>query len=116
TAFVPIQFLTGTGPFNTPKTADVPGISDFQGPQWHAMNWPSSSSPDSDLTNKRVGIIGTGPSAIQIVGEISKPEVGIKELKVYQRSPGHCLPRDDRPFREITKWVFRRFPWVLEAY
>ena len=67
---------------------DIEGRDEFQGPAFHSAEWDHSV----DLTGKRVAIIGTGASAIQIVPEI----VGqVGELQLYQRTPPWVVPRSN---------------------
>ncbi|KAF7890124.1 uncharacterized protein EAF02_002539 [Botrytis sinoallii] len=80
--------VSAAGAFGMPKKADIAGLKTFKGEQWHLGSWPK----DDDLKNKSVAVIGTGQSAGQAIPSIY-PEV--KQLTVYQRSPGHCLPRND---------------------
>ena len=72
--------VTAVGFFNRPSTQKFPGESSYKGTIFHSDRWPG----DLDVTDKRVAVIGTGASAMQIVPSIA-PEV--KHLTVYQRSP-----------------------------
>lgn len=96
------------GQLNRPKWANIPGASNFKGEVFHTAQWDHTV----DLTNKRVSIIGTGPSAGQVIPMIAKT---VKELNVYQRSPPHVLPRNDYYFSSLTKAVFKYVPlaWRL---
>lgn len=84
------------GPLSQPKYPDVDGLDSFDGVVMHTARWDH----DVDLRGKRVGIIGTGASAVQIIPEIA-PEV--EQLTVFQRTPIWCLPKLDfrlaAPFR-----------------
>jgi cation diffusion facilitator CzcD-associated flavoprotein CzcO len=81
----------------------VPGLDSFEGPAFHTAQWRH----DVDLTGKRVAVIGTGCSAIQVVPSI-QPIVA--NVDVYQRSPGWTLPKMDFAYKERTKKLFERFP------
>ena len=84
------RFVIGaTGVFNDPRLPDIAGISDFEGETVHTARWDH----DLSLEGKRVGIIGTGASAVQVIPEIA-PEV--EQLTVFQRTPIWCLPKPDR--------------------
>lgn len=100
--------VSGTGAFSQIKFPDIPGIEDFKGTKFHSANW----NHDYDLKGKRVGVIGTGASAIQFVPEIQPL---VSKLELFQRTPPWILPRLDRPFTEREKFLFKRFP-VLQAY
>src|SRR4051812_6695748 len=95
--------LTACGQLSTPRIPPLPGLEDFAGPAFHTARWDH----DVDLTGKRVAVIGTGCSAIQVVPAI-QPQVA--HVDVYQRSPGWTLPKMDFAYRERTKWLFERFP------
>ncbi len=100
--------LVAIGPLNRPARPRLPGLSSFQGHTFHSSEWDT----DHDLTGKRVGVIGTGASAIQFVPQIA-PVVG--QLSLFQRSAPWVLPRLDRAFSETEKTWFRRLPvlqWV----
>jgi cation diffusion facilitator CzcD-associated flavoprotein CzcO len=95
--------LTACGQLSVPSVPPLPGLDDFEGPAFHTARWRH----DVDLTGKRVGVIGTGCSAIQVVPAI-QPLVA--RLDVYQRSPGWTIPKMDGPFSERAKRLFQRFP------
>ena len=80
--------VTACGQLSVPKTPPIPGLDGFEGPAFHTAEWRH----DVDLAGKRVAVIGTGCSAIQVVPAI-QPEVA--QLDVYQRSPGWTLPKMD---------------------
>ena len=91
-----------TGVFTNPQPPDVPGLGDFAGTTMHTARWDDSV----DLRGKRVGLIGTGASAVQVIPSIA-PEVA--ELTVFQRTPIWCLPKLDGPLpgalRAVLRWV-----------
>ena len=88
------------GPLHRPKLPGISGVSSFQGHTFHTSRWDydytggDSTGNLSKLADKRVGIIGTGATAIQCV-----PHVGAaaKELFVFQRTPSSVDIRDNRP-------------------
>ncbi|MBW0271611.1 monooxygenase [Nocardia sp. MH4] len=82
--------ISATGVLTRPKLPDIPGIEDFAGITMHTSRWDHRQ----DLRGKRVAIIGTGASAVQVIPEIA-PEVA--QLTVFQRTPIWCLPRPDMP-------------------
>jgi cation diffusion facilitator CzcD-associated flavoprotein CzcO len=95
--------VNGVGPLSRPIIPDIPGIDGFTGPAFHSAQW----DPDLDLTGKRVGIIGTGASAVQIVPSIVD-QVG--EMTVFQRTPSWVLPRVERTFSPAERFVLRNVP------
>jgi cation diffusion facilitator CzcD-associated flavoprotein CzcO len=95
--------VTACGQLSVPKVPSVPGLDDFEGPAFHTAAWRH----DVDLAGKRVALIGTGCSAIQ-VGPAIQPEVA--RLDVYQRSPGWTLAKSDHEYSPLHRTVFRRLP------
>ena len=95
--------LTACGQLSVPKIPPIPGLERFQGPAFHTASWRH----DVPLQGRRVAVIGTGCSAIQVVPAI-QPTVG--QLDVYQRSPGWTFPRMDFAYSERAKRLFERFP------
>ncbi|GED99975.1 monoxygenase [Gordonia spumicola] len=88
------------GPLSQPKSPDIPGLDSFAGVTMHTSRWDHSV----DLAGKRVGIIGTGATAVQVIPEIA-PITG--HLTVFQRTPIWCLPKLDvalpRPLRSAMR-------------
>ena len=95
--------ISATGPLADPALPDVPGLADFPGEVFHSARW----NHDFDLTGKRVAVVGTGASAIQIIPEI-QPLVG--RLTLFQRTPAWVLPRRDRRVSAIEQWLYRHVP------
>lgn len=95
--------VTACGQLSVPKVPPLAGLEDFDGPAFHTAEWRH----DVDLAGKRVALIGTGCSAIQ-VGPAIQPEVA--QLDVYQRSPGWTLAKGDREYSGLSRAAFRRLP------
>src|SRR3954447_17343347 len=95
--------VTACGQLSVPSVPPLPGLDSFEGPAFHTAQWRH----DVDLTGKRVAVIGTGCSAIQVVPAI-QPKV--QSVTVYQRSPGWTIPKMDYAYSERTKRLFERFP------
>jgi cation diffusion facilitator CzcD-associated flavoprotein CzcO len=95
--------VTACGQLSAPKVPPLAGLEDFEGPAFHTAEWRH----DVDLAGKRVALIGTGCSAIQ-VGPAIQPEVA--QLDVYQRSPGWTLAKGDFAYTRSLRAVFRRLP------
>ena len=73
------HLVSAIGGLTIPRYPDIPGIEDFQGDRIHTARWPAGY----DLSGKRVGVIGTGASATQLISNIVDQ---VKELTVFQRS------------------------------
>lgn len=98
------QFLvSGAGALHLPLIPDFEGLDQFQGRAFHSAEWDHSV----DLAGKRVAVVGTGASAIQIVPEIVK-DVGA--LQLYQRTPAWVLPRPNNAFPMWMRRVFSVVP------
>jgi cation diffusion facilitator CzcD-associated flavoprotein CzcO len=95
--------VTACGQLSVPSTPSIPGLEDFEGPAFHTAEWRH----DVDLAGKRVAVLGTGCSAIQVVPAI-QPTVA--QLDVYQRSPGWTLPKMDFEYSARAHAISRRFP------
>ena len=97
------MLLTACGQLSVPKVPPIAGIGDFEGPAFHTAEWRH----DVDLAGKRVAVVGTGCSAIQVVPAI-QPEVA--QLDVYQRSPGWTFPKMDYEYSLRARALFKRLP------
>ncbi len=97
--------LTACGQLSVPKKPPIQGLESFSGPAFHTAEWRH----DVDLTGKRVAVIGTGCSAIQVVPAIQPI---VERLDVYQRSPGWTIPRMDYAYPDWAHTMFKRFPAV----
>ena len=91
-----------------PALPDVKGIQTFAGAMFHTARW----NHDYELCGKRVAVIGTGASAVQVVPSIA-PQVA--KLSVFQRTPAWVVPKLDKRYSERAKRVFARFPLALRA-
>ncbi len=91
--------VLANGILTTPKLARIDGMETFEGKAFHTSRWDYTV----DLQGKRVGIIGTGATAVQVVPEIAKV---VKELYVFQRTPSTIDVRDQRATtqEEIETW------------
>ncbi|WP_063063951.1 flavin-containing monooxygenase [Nocardia violaceofusca] len=95
--------IGATGVLTRPKLPDIPGVESFSGLTMHTSRWDH----DRDLRGKRVAIIGTGASAVQVIPAIA-PDVA--ELTVFQRTPIWCLPRPDTALPTPARWALRYLP------
>ena len=99
--------VVGSGPLsNAAYPSDITGIDQFKGRMCHTAEWDQTI----DFTNKRIAVIGTGASAIQVVPELHK--MNVSQLTVFQRTPPWVIPRFDRRLKNWEKDLFRRFPLV----
>jgi cation diffusion facilitator CzcD-associated flavoprotein CzcO len=95
--------IAACGQLSRPSVPDLPGLGDFAGPAFHTARWRH----DVPLAGKRVAVIGTGCSAIQVVPAIADE---VAALDVYQRSPGWTIPKLDFAYGPRAQALFERFP------
>ncbi|MFG3117405.1 flavin-containing monooxygenase [Streptomyces sp. NPDC048197] len=100
--------VSATGPLSDPKVPDIPGLDSFPGKVFHSARWDH----EYELRGKRVAMIGTGASAIQIVPAI-QPEV--ERLTLFQRTAPWVLPRADRRISAVEKWLHTKVPATRAA-
>lgn len=101
--------ITATGPLSQPASPDLPGLAEFAGTVFHSATWDHSR----DLTDLRVGVVGTGASAIQIVPAIAPV---VDHLTVFQRTAPWVLPRDDRPTPQWRRRLYARVPFLQRLH
>lgn len=95
--------IMSNGPLNRPKLPGIPGVETYKGHSFHTSRWDydytggDASGGLTGLKDKRVGIIGTGATAVQCVPHLAE---GAKELIVFQRTPSSIDVRNDRPTDE----------------
>jgi len=99
--------VSGVGGLVDPALPDIKGIESFGGATFHTARWDH----DFDLTGRRVGVIGTGASAVQVVPSIAP---SVEKLSVFQRTPAWVVPKNDKRYSVSEKRRFRRYPWLLE--
>ena len=111
--------VSGQGALHIPKLASIDGIKDFEGDHFHSASWPENF----DLKGRKVGVVGTGASAIQVVPSIA-PEVS--ELVVFQRNAPWIQPKPNWKIGKFAAWCFANVPfansisrtllyWLLES-
>lgn len=101
--------INAMGNQHTPQYPDVPGIESFAGDYFHGTRWRH----DIDMHDKRVAIIGSAASAIQITPELANV---VKHLTVLQRTPNWIMSRGRKLYSNRTKSLFNRFPSLLGLY
>ena len=94
--------MTALGILSVPTYPRIAGMDAFEGPSFHPFHWPHEPL---DLTGKRVAVIGTGATAIQLIPEVAKVAA---ELVVYQRRPNWAAPLNNGPISEEEMADIRR--------
>ncbi|WP_432561280.1 flavin-containing monooxygenase [Kineococcus sp. SYSU DK003] len=100
--------VLAAGRLTAPRIPDLPGLQEFGGPVFHTARWDH----DVDLAGLRVGVVGTGASAVQVVPQL----VGrAAHVTVFQRSAAWIVPRQDRAYEPGELALFARDPGVQAA-
>ncbi len=102
-AFQARTVVLASGPLPDYKLPDIRGLDTYEGHRIHSANWDHSY----DFAGKRVAVIGTGASAIQIIPELVKQA---EFVKVFQRTPGWVLPRLDIATPPLAQRLFAKVP------
>ncbi len=111
--------ILGNGALHLPAIPALRGLASFGGAAFHSARWDHAH----ELAGRRVAVIGTGASTIQLVPQIA-PRVG--KLHVFQRTPPWIVPKRDRPIAERERWLLEHVPgahwlrrtglyWLLEG-
>lgn len=99
--------VSASGLLSEPKLPDIEGLEAFTGDLFHSARWDHRTP----LAGKRVGVIGTGASGIQIIPEVAKE---VAHLTVFQRTPHWIVPRADKEYSASEKGMFRKDPAVMQ--
>lgn len=100
--------VSAAGPFAKEKIPDLPGLESFKGETVHTAKW----NPKINLSGKRVAVVGSGASAIQVVPAIAAQ---VKKLNVFQRTPPWVVPKADYEFSDLEKSIYRIFPFLQQV-
>ena len=99
--------IAATGVLHHPAYPDIDGLDSFEGAAFHSARW----NHDVSLAGKRVGVVGTGSSAIQIVAAV----VGeVARLTLFQRTPQWIMPMANPAYSEEERAQFRAHPEAIE--
>ncbi|KAK6369602.1 hypothetical protein LTS17_009508 [Exophiala oligosperma] len=101
--------ISAVGQLNVPYTPKIPGIESFQGKVMHTARW----AHDTNLEGLRVGIIGNGATAVQIIPEVAQQTA---KLTLFQRSPNWVMPRDDEEYPALTRFRLKYIPMARSMY
>ena len=98
--------IAATGVLHHPKLPDIEGLDDFEGAMFHSARWDH----EVPLDGQRVGIVGTGSSAVQITSAIADR---VQKLSLFQRTAQWIMPQDNPAYTEEEKAAFRRDPAAI---
>ena len=100
--------ITAIGILSAPTMPTIPGVASFKGQSCHTYHWPKEGV---DFAGKRVGIIGTGATAVQTIQEVAKT---VGQLTIFQRTPNWCAPLNNgRISKEEMQDIRARYPEIL---
>jgi cation diffusion facilitator CzcD-associated flavoprotein CzcO len=107
--------ISATGPLSASNMPAYEGLDGFEGEAFHSSHWPrdADGNPSNmDFTGKRVGVIGTGATGVQIIPIVAETA---KDIFVFQRTPNWCTPLGNTPLSASEMDSIRnRFPTILE--
>jgi cation diffusion facilitator CzcD-associated flavoprotein CzcO len=101
--------INATGGLSRPALPDITGLANFRGNLFHSARWKEAAA----LNQQRVGIIGTGASALQIIPEVAN---SAKSLTVFQRTAHWVLPKRDAAVSKFERKVLSRFPALTHFF
>lgn len=100
--------IVASGPLSNASFPNIPGIDDYEGHKIHSARWDH----DYAFTGKRVAVVGTGASGVQIIPELVKVA---DSVKVFQRTPGWVLPRLNARTSSLFKRILTDVPLAQKA-
>src|SRR5207245_10294883 len=89
--------ISAVGPLSATRMPGIPGAESFRGESFHSSRWPRNEDGTPagvDFTGKRVGVIGTGATGVQIIPIVAETAA---KLHVLQRTPNWCIPLGNGP-------------------
>jgi cation diffusion facilitator CzcD-associated flavoprotein CzcO len=100
--------VTATGVLRVPRYPDIAGMETFAGPAFHSSRWDHSVS----LPDKRIGLIGTGSTGVQITAELGGK---VRQVNVFQRTAQWVYPFPNFRYKQLTKLMLSRWPTLNRA-
>ena len=98
-----------SGGLSQPSIPDIKGLKNYKGKLFHSARWDKNF----DLKDKKVAVIGTGASSIQIVPAIAPV---VKQLDVFQRTPAWIIPKPDKPISAFRRAMYNKLPFMRKLY
>jgi cation diffusion facilitator CzcD-associated flavoprotein CzcO len=100
--------VLGVGALHEPRLPQIPGLDSFEGEVMHTAQWPD----EDGLDGRRVAIVGTGASAVQLLPEVA---VRAAHTTVFQRTPAWILDKHDKEWSPARQRRYRRWPGLQRA-
>ncbi len=101
--------VSAIGQLHVPKTPEIKGAVDYKGASFHSAQWDHTY----DYECKNIAVIGNAASAIQLIPELAE---AAEHLTVYHRTPNWIIPKKDRAYSGIEKWLGKRVPGLGKLY
>lgn len=101
--------IAATGFLSQPRKPDIEGLSDFAGRVITTTAWDD----DHDFTGRKVAVVGTGATAVQLIPELAKK---VSDLTVYQRTPIYVAPKNDFAIPAVLQRIFASIPLSQRAF
>ncbi len=103
--------ISAVGQLNRPRIPEIDGLDSFAGPYFHSARW----QPQHRLAGRRVAVVGSGASALQLVPEVAKEAA---ELRVFQRSPAWMFPNPSYHAKvdEGARWLLSHLPYYARWF
>jgi cation diffusion facilitator CzcD-associated flavoprotein CzcO len=99
--------IAATGVLHHPNNPDIDGLEDFEGASFHSARWDHRVP----LAGRRVGVIGTGSSAVQITSAVVDE---VEKLSLFQRTAQWIMPQENAAYSEADRQVFRQHPEKIQ--
>ncbi len=104
-----VDFLVAaTGPLHVPAFPRIEGLDDFEGAKFHSAQWMDGI----DLSDKRVGVIGSGSTGTQLIAALANQGV---DLTAFIRTPQWIFPLPNRRFGDMERKIVGAMPWIGRA-
>lgn len=108
--------ISAVGPLSATRMPNIPGADSFRGESFHSSRWPRDDDgrpAGVDFRGKRVGVIGTGATGVQIIPIVAETAAG---LHVFQRTPNWCIPLGNGPLTPELMQQLRGDPAVFMEF
>jgi len=107
------HLVLAAGRLTEPRIPDIPGLGSFAGPLFHSARWDHDAAPHDDLAGRRIAVVGTGATAIQLVPALARRGA---RVTLFQRTPAWIVPREDHPVDVADRRLFAEDPSALAAH
>lgn len=106
------HLVLAAGRLTEPRIPDIAGLGTFGGPLFHSARWDHRAAPHDALTGRRIAVVGTGASAVQLAPELARRGA---QVTLFQRTPAWIVPRGDHPVDAADKQRYAADPAALQS-